>query len=117
MPQVGSVVLGFGLGAIPVRLYAAMQGQTVRFNLLHDRCGTRIQNRNFCPVCNEIVDWHDLARSFRISKHHYVRLTEDQLDGLEAEANQNIESTLWADVELLNLRLARHWSTCIADHP
>jgi DNA end-binding protein Ku len=86
-----SGVLSFGLVSIPVRVYPAIKDQTVRFHLLHEKCGNRIQYRWYCPHDEEVIDREDLIRGFQVSKGKYVKLTEDELESVEAEANRNIE--------------------------
>jgi DNA end-binding protein Ku len=94
-----SGVLSFGLVSIPVRVYPAIKDQTVRFHLLHKKCGNRIQNRWFCPTDNEVVDRDDLIRGFQVAKNKYVQLTEEELDSVEAEANRNIELKQFVPIE------------------
>jgi DNA end-binding protein Ku len=84
-------ILSFGLVAIPVKLYPAIKDQTIRFHLLHDKCGSRVRNRFWCPVCNEGVERDGLIRGFEDTKGKYIQLTDDELDGLEAEANRSID--------------------------
>ena len=43
------------------------------------------------PVCNVVVERTDLVRGFELSKDNYMQLTEEELDSLEAEANNAIE--------------------------
>jgi non-homologous end joining protein Ku len=62
MPPLRTGLLSFGLVSIPVQLYAATQDQHIAFNLLHDKCGSRVQNRYYCPVCNEVVEREDRVR-------------------------------------------------------
>jgi DNA end-binding protein Ku len=94
-----SGVLSFGLVSIPVRIYPAIKDQTVRFHLLHKKCGNRIQNRWYCPKDEEVVDRENLIRGFQVSKGKYVKLTEEELDSVEAEANRNIELKQFVPVE------------------
>ena len=84
-------VLSFGLVAIPVEFHTATHSQRISFNLLHAKCGSRLKNRHLCPVCNEVVERHQLVRGYEIEKGRYVQVTEDELDALEAETNSNIE--------------------------
>jgi DNA end-binding protein Ku len=88
---INSGVLSFGLVAIPVKLYPAIQDQTIRFHLLHKKCGSRVRNQRFCPVCNEVVERENLVRGVEVSKGEYVQITEAELDTIEAEANRNID--------------------------
>jgi DNA end-binding protein Ku len=88
---INSGILSFGLVAIPVKLYPAIKDRTVRFHLLHSKCGSRVRNRSWCPVCNEVVERDGLVRGFEHTKEKYIQLTEEELDSLEAEANRNID--------------------------
>src|SRR5438093_6306766 len=88
---INSGILSFGLVAIPVRLYPAIKDQTVRFHLLHNKCGSRVRNRFWCPVCNEAVERDGLVRGFEYTKGKYIQLTEEELEALEAEANKSID--------------------------
>ena len=88
---INSGILSFGLVAIPVRLYPAIKDQTVRFHLLHNKCGSRVRNQFWCPVCNEAVERDGLVRGFEYTKGKYIQLTEEELEALEAEANRSID--------------------------
>jgi non-homologous end joining protein Ku len=59
--------------AIPVELHTATHSQNVSFNLLHAKCGSRLKNRHLCPVCNEVVERHQLVRGYEIEKGRYVQ--------------------------------------------
>src|SRR5262245_13250309 len=51
-----------GLVSIPVQLHIATKDEHIAFNLLHDKCGSRVQNRYYCPVCNEPVEKRRLKK-------------------------------------------------------
>src|SRR5918995_186388 len=91
MPPPGTGVLSFGLVAIPVRIHTATHSENVSFHLLHKKCGSRVRNQYHCPVCNVVVERDDLVRGFQHAKDQYVQLTEEELDSLETEANNNID--------------------------
>jgi DNA end-binding protein Ku len=91
MPPLRTGLLFFGLVSIPVQLYTATKDQRIAFNLLHDRCGSRIQNRYICPVCNVTVERDDRVRGYEFAKDQYVQFTEAELESLEAESSNNIE--------------------------
>jgi DNA end-binding protein Ku len=84
-------VLSFGPVAIPVEIHTATRSEAVSFHLLHSRCGSRVRNQNFCPVCNVMVERADLVRGYELAKGQYVRLTEADLESLEAEGNNIID--------------------------
>src|SRR5439155_593609 len=89
--SVGSGTISFGLVSIPVKLYTAAAPQSVSFNLLHAKCGSRIKLQNFCPVCNEVVDRAALVRGYEFAKDQYVRVADEELKSLEGEASKVID--------------------------
>jgi DNA end-binding protein Ku len=89
--SIGSGTISFGLVSIPVKLFPATSSQSVSFNLLHAKCGNRIKQQRFCPVCNEVVERDALVRGYEFAKDQYVRVTDEELKGLEGEASQAIE--------------------------
>src|SRR6266852_2691709 len=54
--SLGSGTISFGLVSIPVKMYTAASPAGVSFNQLHAKCGSRIKQQTFCPVCNETID-------------------------------------------------------------
>jgi DNA end-binding protein Ku len=58
---------------------------------LHDKCGSRIQNRYYCPVCNEVVERDERVRGYEYANDQYVQFTEAELESLETESSNNIE--------------------------
>ena len=58
--SVGTGTISFGLVSIPIKLYTAASAGGVSFNMLHAKCGNRIKQQTFCPVCNE---WWSAASS------------------------------------------------------
>jgi DNA end-binding protein Ku len=91
MPPLHTGLLTFGLVSIPVQLQSATKDLHIAFHLLHAKCGSRIQNRYYCPVCNVAVDRDDLVRGYEFAKRQYVQLTEAELESLETESSNNIE--------------------------
>lgn len=88
---VGSGTISFGLVSIPVKLYTAASSESVSFNLLHAKCGSRIKQQRFCPVCNEVVENAGLVKGYQFAKDQYVRVPDEELKALEGEASQAIE--------------------------
>ena len=89
--SIGSGTISFGLVSIPIRLYTAAASAGVSFNLLHAKCGSRIKQQTFCPVCQEVVERSALARGYEFRKDEYVRFTDEELKGLEGEASKVID--------------------------
>jgi len=89
--SIGSGTISFGLVSIPVRMYTATSPGTVSFNLLHAKCGSRVRQQMFCPVCNTVVERADLVRGYEFAKDQYVRVGDDELKALEGEASKIID--------------------------
>jgi len=97
--SVGSGVLSFGLVSIPVKMYTATSSAGVSFNLLHEKCGSRIKQQQVCPVCNEVLDRSALVKGYEFAKDQYVRFTEEELKGLEGEASRVIDIAEFVPLE------------------
>lgn len=87
----GSGTISFGLVSIPVKFFSATASQGISFNLLHAKCGARIKQQTFCPVCNEVSDRSTLVRGYEFAKEQYVRVADEELKALEGEASSIID--------------------------
>ena len=81
----------FGLISIPVRLYSAVQEKGLKFHLLHEEDGGRIQYKRTCAICGKEVGWDDIVKGFEYSKDHYVQFTDDELSSLEIDSIRAID--------------------------
>jgi DNA end-binding protein Ku len=91
MPPLRTGLLSFGLVSIPVQLHTATKDQHIAFHLLHDKCGSRVQNRYYCPDCNVTVEREERVRGYEFAKGEYVQFTDAELESLETESSNNIE--------------------------
>jgi DNA end-binding protein Ku len=73
---IATATIAFGLVSIPVGIHTATRSKAVSFNLLHARCGTRIQHRNWCPTCERLVERADLVKGYPVGGNKYARFTE-----------------------------------------
>jgi DNA end-binding protein Ku len=96
---IGSGTISFGLVAIPVKMYTAASPAGVSFNQLHAKCGSRIKQQTFCPVCNEVVERAQLVKGYEASKDQYVRVADDELKKLEGEASKTIDIAEFVPLE------------------
>jgi DNA end-binding protein Ku len=99
---IGTGVLSFGLVSIPIDIHSAIEDHGIHMHLLHKKCGSRVRNQMFCPVCKVVVERADLLRGYEYSKGNYVRFTEDELETLEAEANNAIELREFISIEKID---------------
>jgi DNA end-binding protein Ku len=89
--SIGSGTISFGLVSIPVKMFSAASSAGVSFNMLHAKCGSRIRQQTFCPVCNVVVDRAELVKGYEFVKDQYVRVSDDELKALEGEASKLID--------------------------
>jgi len=87
----GSGTISFGLVSIPIKLYTSASSQSVAYNLLHAKCGSRVRQQYVCPLDNEVVERGDLVKGFEFAKDQYVRVTDAELKALEGEASKIID--------------------------
>ena len=96
---IGSGTISFGLVSIPVRMYTAASSMNVSFNQLHAKCGSRIRQQTFCPVCNETVERAALVKGYEVAKDQYVRVGDEELKALEGEASKTIDIAEFVPLE------------------
>lgn len=86
-----STTISFGLVSIPVKLYTATASQSVRFKQLHDKCGSPLKQKLYCPVDDEFVERKDIVKGFEVAKNQYVQFSGEELGAIEAERFQTLD--------------------------
>src|SRR3954469_16833325 len=85
MRAIWSGEIGFGLVAIPAKLFSATKDLTPSFNQLHKECGTRISMVRRCPKCERDLAWEEIGKGYEVSKGQYALFTKEELAKLEGE--------------------------------
>lgn len=83
--------ISFGLVTIPIKLYAATESRDVRFNLLHQECGTPIQYKKWCPSCDREIASEEIARGYEFERGRYVTIAEGDLEAVPVAAARTLE--------------------------
>ena len=92
MPRpIWSGSISFGLVSVPVKLYSATSPKEVRFHMLHDKDGGRIQQKRVCSIDGDEVPWEHIVKGFEISKGRYVTVAKEELEALNPRATKSIE--------------------------
>jgi non-homologous end joining protein Ku len=60
--------------------------------------GANAQSAIF-PICKLVVERGELVRGYEVSKGHYVRIEDAELEDLEAEANSSIDLREFSPLE------------------
>lgn len=72
--------LKISLVNIPIRVFPATDAAaSVSFNQLHRECGTRIQQKRWCPKCEAEVANTDLVKGYEFEKGRYVTIDDEDL--------------------------------------
>jgi len=76
---------------VPVKLYAALKDQTVRFHILEQRSKTRVKQHMIDPESGEEVANDEIQKGFEIEPGTFVILNEKELASLEPKGAREIE--------------------------
>jgi DNA end-binding protein Ku len=80
-------------------MYTATSPAGVSFNMLHAKCGSRLRQQMFCPVCNVVVERADTVRGYEFAKDQYVRVADPELKSLEGDASRMIDIAEFVPLE------------------
>ncbi len=92
-----SGAISFGLVNIPIKLYTATSRQTVRFNQIDVRSGSRIRQKRVSEADGSEVQPEDIAKGYELASGRYVIVSEDELAALDPEASRTIDLLEFVD--------------------
>lgn len=90
MRAIWSGEIAFGLVNVPVKLYSATRSHDVSFHQVHDEDNGRIRYQRHCEVCGREVEYEDIAKAYDDGDKTVI-LTDEELDALPAEDNDQID--------------------------
>jgi DNA end-binding protein Ku len=95
--------LKISLVNIPIRVFPATDAAaTVSFNQLHAKCRTRIQQKKWCPTCQEEVPNTDIVKGYEFEKGKYVVVEDDDLAKVRPESTRVINVLQFADAAVID---------------
>jgi DNA end-binding protein Ku len=95
-----TATISFGLVTVPVRLYSAAESTAaISFNLLHDKCGSRLRQQYLCQKDGEVVTRDQMVKGYEFAKDQYVTFTEEEIKAMAEEATRTIEITEFVPAE------------------
>ena len=83
--------LNVGSTTIPVKLYSAVQDQTVRFHILDERSHLRVKQHMVDPDSGEEVPSEEIQKGFEVKPGTFVILDDEELEKLKPESSREIE--------------------------
>lgn len=85
-----SGVVTFGLVSVPVSLFPATRGTTLRLRMV-DQQGEFLRRRYFGQDDSKPLDSQDLVRGYEFEKDRFVIVEDDELDALDPEKSREID--------------------------
>ena len=92
-------VVSFGMVSIPVKLYTATETKDISFRQLHQKCGSRLKQPRWCPVCEQEVESRELVRGYEYTKDQYVIVTDEDFGKLPLPSKHTIELSAFVRAE------------------
>jgi DNA end-binding protein Ku len=83
--------ISFGLVTVPVKLYAAVQSKTVKFNQLDAEDHSRIAMKRTNAQTGEEVPYDRIVKGFEIGPDRYVVLEPEELESLDPRKTKTID--------------------------
>jgi DNA end-binding protein Ku len=93
-----SGTISFGLVAIPVKLFHAVNRKSVSFNQLDERTMSRIRYRKVSDETGEEVPDEHIVKGFEVSKGRYVLVDPDELEPFIPAATRTVELEEFVDL-------------------
>ena len=90
MRAIWSGEITFGLVNVPVKLYGATRSHDISFHQVHDDDHGRIRYERRCEVCGREIDYEHIDKAYEDGDKTVV-LTDEELDALPAEENDEID--------------------------
>jgi len=92
MPRaIWSGTIGFGLVAVPVKLYSALNRKNVRFHQLSGKTGVRVAQKRIDPQSGEEVPYEQIVKGYEIAPERYVVIEPGELESLQPKKSRTIE--------------------------
>jgi len=92
MPRaIWSGAIGFGLVAVPVKLYSALNRKTVRFHQLSSRSGVRVVQKRVDPQTGDEVPYEEIVKGYEVAPDRYVVIEPGELESLQPKKSRTIE--------------------------
>lgn len=90
--------ISFGLVNIPVRLYAATERKDIKFNYLHNECGTPVRYVKFCPTCNKEITQQDIVYGYEYEPGRFVVVKDEDLESIPVAQTKSVDIVDFVDL-------------------
>jgi DNA end-binding protein Ku len=83
--------LKIGSTSLPVKLYSAVQDQSIHFHILDSRTKSRVKQHMVTPDTGEEVASEDIQKGYEVERGTFVLIDDQELSKLEPKASRDIE--------------------------
>ncbi len=90
--------ISFGLVNIPVLMNSAIKDNNITFNMLHKKCGERLEYIRYCPHCKKEVKTSEIEKGYEFSKDEYITLTDEDFEKLKSENDKVLEIIAFVNI-------------------
>jgi len=90
--------ISFGMVNIPVKLFSAVSHKEVRFHMVHDADGARIQQKRVCSADGKEVPYEHIAKGYEVSPGQLVMIDPKDLERLDPKASHTIDIESFVDL-------------------
>ncbi len=90
--------ISFGLVTVPVKMYAAVQAKTVRFNQLDGEDHSRIAMKRTNAQSGDEVPYERIVKGYEVSPDRYVVIEPDELAALDPKKTKTIDIEGFVDL-------------------
>ncbi|MEA4824919.1 MAG: Ku protein [Clostridiaceae bacterium] len=102
MPVAHKSVISFGLVAIPIAMYTAIQDNDIHFNQLHKEDNSRIRYKKTCAHCGKEITAEDIVKGFEYDKDNYVVVTDEEVEKIKTEKERSIQILHFASLNQIS---------------
>ena len=92
MPRaIWSGSISFGLVNVPVKLYSAMDEQSLHFNQFEEGTNARIRNKRVSEKTGKEVPYEKIEQGYEVSKGNFVVIDPKELEEFQPRATKTID--------------------------
>ena len=90
--------ISFGLVHIPVIMNSAIRNNDISFNMLHKKCGEKLEYIRYCPHCKTKVKSEEIEKGYEYTDDNYITFTDSDFDKLKSDNDKVIEIISFVDI-------------------
>jgi DNA end-binding protein Ku len=77
----------------------AARDKHIEFHQIHKKCGSRIKQLLYCPVCDRTVERSELAKGYEVAKDRYVLMEQEEIAKVAPASTRTMEILQFVKLE------------------